>query len=869
MASSQLRALSICLTPPTIVRSFVQRTTYGSRAIMLDKKPESGIWNTEMFPVGHPQPKPGEPGQPQKPGNEQVSPGRTSPVGDSGNADSVPDSNLELSHSLLGDLVGEGARTEAAGREASAKAEHEAPMPHFTKSAITVLERRYLRKDDGGRVIETPEDMLRRVASDVASVEAQYGGEAAVRRTEEEFYEMMRRLEFLPNSPTLMNAGRKLQQLSACFVLPVGDSMESIFDTVKNTAIIHKSGGGTGFSFSLLRPKNDVVSSTKGVSSGPVSFMMVFDAATEAIKQGGTRRGANMGILRYDHPDIVEFIRCKEEGSKLNNFNISVGVTHEFMERVRDSSSYDLKNPRTGETVGSLKAREVFDLIVEMGHRNGEPGIVFLDRVNADNPTPHLGEIESTNPCGEQPLLPYESCNLGSVNLSRMVRDGEMQWDLLRRRVHQGVHFLDNVIERNQYPLPEIERMTKGNRKIGLGLMGFADMLIQLGVPYNSDRALKMGGEVMQFVTSEARNASAELAEQRGAFPNFEGSGYDTRGEPRIRNATCTTIAPTGTISIIAGCSSGIEPMFAVAFVRNVLDKDKLVEVHPLFENIAREDGFYSESLMQSIAERGSVAGLGEVPRHIREAFVTAHETTPDWHIRMQGVFQKYVDNAVSKTVNFPRDATRADVAKVFMLADELCCKGVTVYRDGSREEQVLKVGTGQGAASEARRSPRSRPKTTRGVTVKMETGCGQLYVTINEDQYGVCEVFSQMGKAGGCAASQSEAIARLVSLALRSGVDTEAVLRQMSGIRCPSPVLTKDGPVLSCPDAIARAIRNRLEQLEREGSRSQVFAPWEDSEEYREHSANVVGMCPDCGFVLTHEEGCATCRICGYSRCG
>ncbi len=833
---------------------------------MSGKEPKSEIWNTEMFPIERREEPAQTSGGPAKTGG-RVRPPR--------GGDRVPDSPTRktpldaLTDSFLVDLVEEGAKREARNRETPAAEESDRAAPGFTKNAMTVLERRYLRKDEKGRVIETPDDMFRRVASDIASVEAGYGGEAAVRRTEEEFFEMMRSLEFLPNSPTLMNAGRELQQLSACFVLPVGDSMESIFDTVKNTALIHKSGGGTGFSFSRLRPKNDIVRSTKGVSSGPVSFMTVFDAATEAIKQGGTRRGANMGILRYDHPDIVEFIRCKEENSRLNNFNISVGVTHEFMDAARNNESYELLNPRTKDVVGTLNAREVFDLIVEMGHKNGEPGIVFLDRVNADNPTPHLGEIESTNPCGEQPLLPYESCNLGSINLARMVIDGDIDFGRLRRRVHQAIHFLDNVIERNRYPLSDIERMTKGNRKIGLGVMGFADLLIRMGIPYNSEEALETGGRIMHFITTEARKASAALADERGEFLNFEGSRYDAPGGPRLRNATCTTIAPTGTISIIAGCSSGIEPLFAVSYVRNVLDKDELVEVHPLFEQTAREEGFYSDGLMRRIAEEGALVGIKEVPEAVGKRFVTAHEICPEWHIRMQAVFQKYSDNAVSKTVNFPREASRADVAKVYMLADEVGCKGVTVYRDGSREEQVLSVGAMQRPESETRRKPRSRPVTTRGVTVKMETGCGQLYVTINEDQHGLCEVFSQMGKAGGCASSQSEAIARLVSLSLRSGVDTEDILRQISGIRCPSPVLTKDGPVLSCPDAIAKAIRNRLDQISREGHRGQRFAAWEDGEEFREQMGTVVGMCPDCGFVLTHEEGCATCRICGYSRCG
>jgi len=748
----------------------------------------------------------------------------------------------------------------------------------LSDNARTVLEKRYLKKDENGKIIETPEEMFFRVAENIAGAEKLFGIESSPEVWTEKFYNMMVDLDFLPNSPTLMNAGRELQQLSACFVLPVGDSMEDIFNAVKYTALIHKSGGGTGFSFSNIRPKNDRVKSTKGISSGPLSFMRVFDIATETVKQGGTRRGANMGILNCSHPEILDFIEMKSKDGVLSNFNISVAITDEFMEALKRDEEYPLRNPRTGEIVGRQKASKVFKRIVELAWKNGEPGLVYIDKINANNPTPHIGRVESTNPCGEQPLLPYESCNLGSINLAHMISENagkkEVNYFKLGNTVRTAVRFLDNVIEVNKYPLPEIERLTKSNRKIGLGVMGFADMLIEFGIAYNSHAAASLAEEIMKFVQEEGRKVSAFLARERGVFPNFKGSIFDKEakdGGLQVRNATVTTIAPTGTISMIAGCASGIEPLFAIVYEKNVLDGKRLLEVHPSFKRIAQEEGFFSEELMKMVADTGSLNKVYGIPKRIRDIFVTSHDIEPRWHIILQAAFQKYTDNAVSKTVNFRHDATVADVEDVFRQAFDLNCKGVTVYRDGSRQNQVITTGTGGGSSASHTTAdgsyftgtihPRPRPSVTHGRTYKTKTGCGTLYVNINSDNFGFCEVFTQMGKSGGCAASNAEAVSRLVSLALRAGVDPKAILEQLRGIRCPIPTWHEGEMILSCADAIGRILEKGINELQGGQQQNQIT--------FTSLDMGYCPQCPECGGIMETEGGCAVCKTCGFSKCG
>ena len=564
----------------------------------------------------------------------------------------------------------------------------------LTVNAVSVLERRYLVRDSSGRAIETPSQMFQRIAKAIAAPDVQYENPDKAALAEQDFYKLMASLEFLPNSPTLMNAGTRLGQLSACYVLPVQDSIVDIFNTVRDMAVIHQTGGGTGFSFSKLRPKGDFVGSTGGIASGPISFMRVFDTATDVIKQGGRRRGANMAILRVDHPDIIEFTTAKEREDFLTNFNLSVAVTDAFMEAVEKGQDFELINPRTNSPVRRINARNLWTLIVTSAWKTGDPGLVFIDEINRHNPTPELGQIESTNPCGEQPLLPNESCNLGSINLARFVSSEGVDWDRLRDCVRKSIHFLDNVIGANKYPTPDVERLTKANRKIGLGVMGFADALIKMNVPYNSDEALRCGEEIMKFIQIEGHKKSIEIGEDRGSFPDFAGSIWKKLGYKAMRNATVTTVAPTGTIGIIAGVSSGIEPLFAVAFVRNVMEGTQLTEVNPEFERVAKERGFYSQELISEIARTGSISGISEIPEDIRKLFVTAFDISPEWHVRMQAAFQKYVDNAVSKTINFPNEATPDEVERAYWLAYRLKCKGITVYRYGSKRQQVLYIGS-------------------------------------------------------------------------------------------------------------------------------------------------------------------------------
>jgi ribonucleoside-diphosphate reductase alpha chain len=820
------------------------------------------------------------------------------------------------------------------------------PEAELTENARIVLARRYLKKDAAGQPIEEPETMFWRVARTIADVDGAYGAtETAVEQVAREFYGLMIRGEFEPNSPTLMNAGRPLGQLSACFVLPVEDALSNgrsgIYDTLTAMALVHQSGGGTGFSFSRLRPEGETVRSTMGVASGPVSFMKLYDASTDVVKQGGTRRGANMGILRVDHPDIRRFIACKNDTTQVTNFNISVAITDAFMEAVRAGTTYDLVNPKTREIVGQESAREVFDLIVHGAWLTGEPGTFFIDRANEYNPVPRLGSYEATNPCGEQPLLPYDVCNLGSINLGGFVKAGAVpgsdpdeavDWDALRRVVHLSTHFLDNVIDANVYPLDEIHDLAQNIRRIGLGVMGWADMLVRLGVPYDSGEGVDLGRKVMEFVNEEARSASEKLAEIRGVFPAWEESiwgpdgkaavradGARVRPERALRNCNLTTVAPTGTISIFAGCSGGIEPLFAVAFMRNQAGA-LMPDVNPEFVRVALEGGWHSEELMERIAQEGHIH-FDEVPEDVQRTFRTAHDITPEWHVRMQAAFQEHTDSAISKTTNFPREATEEQVRQIYELAFSLGCKGVTVYRDGAREGQVLSTGATTKAqvpaavAAEvtelelrladtreenhnlrievehlraelqdhdltagAARHKRQRPAALRGYTMKMMSPLGDLYVTINEDETGrPFEVFCTLGKAGGAAMADAEAVGRLMSLALRSGIPITQVKEQLRGISCDRAVGLGPNKVLSVPDAIAQAIERYLEEKEgiqealpltigaTQGAvRTEAVSKGTGGELFD------MGTCPDCGTGhMIFEEGCKKCHVCGYSECG
>lgn len=738
------------------------------------------------------------------------------------------------------------------------------PSVDINPNAAVVLGKRYFRKGPNSEVLEDAKAMFWRVASAIAAEESKYGETSPwkVNDLSLAFYKLMTSWRFLPNSPTLMNAGTGLGQLSACFVLPVGDSIEEIFDAVKHAAMIHKSGGGTGFSFSRLRPKDSRVGSTGGVASGPLSFLRIFNTATEQIKQGGTRRGANMGILRVDHPDIMDFIKAKEREGEFNNFNLSVALTEHFMKAVENEEEYPLRSPRDGEERGRLNAREVFEILVQKAWESGDPGIVFIDRINRDNPTPDQGDIESTNPCGEQPLLPYEACNLGSINLARFYVEGKngeeaIDWEALRETIHLSVRFLDNVIDASRFPLPQITEKVRRNRKIGLGVMGWADLLFELGIPYNSQEAIRLGEKVMGFVQSEGRAASKVLAKERGPFPAYEGSLFAKNEQGPYRNATVTTIAPTGTLSIIAGCSSGIEPLFALCFSRNVMDGERLVEVNPYFEAALKENDCYSKKLMDMVAAKGSIAAMEHLPEKLRKVFVTAMDIEPIWHLRMQAAFQKFTDNAVSKTVNLPNAATVDDIRRIYWMAYEMGCKGVTVYRDGCKSAQVLCTGDSEKKdPGDDRRTVRDRPDLVYGFTQKVRTGHGLMYVTINEVDGKPFEAFATIGKSGRSTTAKAEAVGRLVSLALRSGIEVEKIVQQIKGIGGEVQVFQpgKHGQVQSIPDGIAWVLENRYLK-----SKKSV------------HDTNGLGAqhCPECDETLIFQEGCLICPACAYTKCG
>jgi ribonucleoside-diphosphate reductase alpha chain len=824
------------------------------------------------------------------------------------------------------------------------------PDAQLNQNARTVLSKRYLIKDKTGAPTERPEEMFWRVATTVAEADRRYGASAgAVHALSEEFYRLMTERRFEPNSPTLMNAGRPLGQLSACFVLPVEDALSNghngIYDTLRSMALIHQSGGGTGFSFSRLRGKGSMVRSTTGVASGPVSFMKLYDASTDAVKQGGTRRGANMGILRVDHPDVLDFITCKEDLSQITNFNISVGITTSFMNALKAGTTYDLIEPSTGEVAEKLDARMVWDKMLDGAWRTGEPGCFFIDEAERYNPVPHLGAYEATNPCGEQPLLPYDVCNLGSINIGYYVKDGAMDWDSMKRDIYLATRFLDNIIDVNKYPLPEIDALSKRIRRIGFGVMGFADALVRLGIPYDSPEGVDFGRTLQEFVDTESKRESERLANERGPFPEWarsifgpdetcarDSSGQRIRPMQMLRNCNVTTVAPTGTISIIAGCSSGIEPLFAVAFMRNQAGV-MMPDVNEDFVAVAKREGWYSENLIERIAKEGHIH-FDEVPEKWRRVFVTAHDITPEWHVRMQAAFQEHCDSAISKTTNFPHAATRDDVRAIYELAYDLKCKGVTVYRDGSRDNQVLSTGaTAQASASRdsqaerremgelqgtiaemtaemerlkqglydaeaenlQRRVKRSRPDRLRGTTIRKETPLGTMFVNITEDDKGQpFEVFINLGKAGGPAMADAEAMGRMISLALRSGIPLREVHKQLRGISSDRAVGLGPNKVLSVPDAIGIALeewtreKQGIQQDLLSAANAAAQAPRATPEVIKaasdvaaaqaqmqmgfdayNNSDGFMQTCPDCGSQLELAEGCAKCHVCGFSECG
>jgi len=756
---------------------------------------------------------------------------------------------------------------------------------NISQNALTVIEKRYLLKNENLEPTETPLEMFIRVADHIAKAEKLFGkSDADVKEARERFLKRMLKFEFLPNSPTFTGAGTKLGQLSACFVLPIEDDMKSILKTQMDMGMIHKSGGGTGFSFSRLRPENDVVGSTGGVSCGPIGFLQMYNDTTEQIKQGGTRRGANMGILRIDHPDILKFIDYKEKEGTLSNFNISVAVTDKFMKSLEKDEEYELINPRNNEVTQKLKAKEVWDKIIVAAHRNGEPGVVFIDVINKYNVTPEIFEIEGTNPCGEQPLGPYESCNLTSINLDKVVIDknkkSEIDWEKLDQITRDAIWFMDNVVEVNKYPIPEIEKETKfGNRKLGLGVMGFADMLLHLGISYNSQKAFDLAEKIMARIKRTSHNFSEKLAHRRGVFPNWKGSLWDKKRK-KMRNATTTTIAPTGTISMMASCSSGIEPIFALSYTKTVIDGTPFPEVNKYFKKVAKERGFYSKELMDKISKDRSIADFPEIPEDVKKIFVTAADISPEEHVKMQAIFQKQTDNAISKTINFKNDATKEDVDKAYRLAYKLGCKGITIYRDGSREEQILTTTkTSKKKISETQSAekilPRERPPVVSGKTYKIKTGYGKMYITVNDDEKGdPFEVFTSIGKAGGFFQGKAEAISRLISLALRSGIDVNEIIDQLKGIRGPTPIWGENGMVLSMADGIAQILQRHIDskrgqmQLEIANGNSHNSNNPGNSKNLTLADLGDAPACPECGSILVFAEGCVKCNSCGYSKC-